>query len=656
MRIFTFFLPLILLFSPIVFSAPGDTTWVQGTQAQMSWHEKYEQEVTFPDDGKTYRKILMVFTLGKYNCPSGDQYCHQWDYTVLNSVMTETDTIEIARFITPFATQGWSRFNGNWTKDYVFDVTDYAPILKGEAVSSVFYQGYSGGFTADVKYAFIEGTPERDVIEVKQLQSGGLQYGNPNNPINDHLLVHNLISPEDAKSAELKVLITGHGMDNTSNCCEFTSKSYQIFKDDEQIATQAVWKDDCGVNQLYPQGGTWVYDRANWCPGEKVNALYHKIPGITEGNQNYDLQMRFPNYTGSGEYGSYNISSAIVYYGEMNKVLDASLEAIISPTTEDDYFRDNPGNLLPEVLIRNTGATTITSIEFAYGVKDSVVQTYVWEGDLASLEESRVVLEESETIKAITEAGGQGEYEFFVEIVKVNGEVDEDVTNNTLTSTFKVAPVFPGDLIVEFKTGSLRYGAISDASWKITDSEGNIVFERNNNAVRTTYMDTVSIAEPGMYQLKIETKQCMGLKWWAGPNSVAGYKAGSFKLLSGQGSLIGMTDYPNTGQASGDFGCEYVQNFMVIEPGTLALTEEDLLDKAINIYPNPAQGQINIKINEYTKGTTITIFDAVGKQVKELAVKDTVTNVVTSDFETGVYTFLIDSKGVKVAKRVIIVE
>ena len=31
--------------------------------------------------------------------------------------------------------------------------------------------------------------------------------------------------------------------------------------------TWRVWT-ECAGNPVYPQGGTWVYDRAGWCPGQ----------------------------------------------------------------------------------------------------------------------------------------------------------------------------------------------------------------------------------------------------------------------------------------------------------------------------------------------------------------------------------------------------
>ena len=28
---------------------------------------------------------------------------------------------------------------------------------------------------------------------------------------------------------------------------------------------------------LYPQGGIWIFDRANWCPGDKININKHDV-------------------------------------------------------------------------------------------------------------------------------------------------------------------------------------------------------------------------------------------------------------------------------------------------------------------------------------------------------------------------------------------
>src|ERR1700752_2563380 len=136
-----------------LFSNPGDTTWVQANNVNMEWYGNLDTLVHFPNGSTTYRKILMLFTLGEHPCPSGTTYCHQWDYTVLNYVLTPTDTIELSRFITPYANSGVPRFPSTWKQHYWYDVTDFAPVLKDSAVIRILYSGYSGGFTGNIKFA-----------------------------------------------------------------------------------------------------------------------------------------------------------------------------------------------------------------------------------------------------------------------------------------------------------------------------------------------------------------------------------------------------------------------------------------------------------------------------------------------------------------------
>src|SRR5690606_24951043 len=126
----------------------------------------------------------MVFTLGKYICPPNEQYCSDWDYTVQTKLMTPGgDTVELGRLITPYANS--MRMTANWKGVYQFDVTDFYPLLQNSNTVRVHYSGYSGGFTADVKFAFIEGTPERNVVGIKPLWKGGFNYGHGSTPIND---------------------------------------------------------------------------------------------------------------------------------------------------------------------------------------------------------------------------------------------------------------------------------------------------------------------------------------------------------------------------------------------------------------------------------------------------------------------------------------
>lgn len=177
----------------ISFAKPGDTTWVQAqNDVQLDWYNDFDAPVTFPSGSVSYRKIIMVFTLGKYQCPSGTQYCGDWDYTVQNFLMTPTDTFELSRLITPYANASYPRTPWGWKQRYYFDVTDFYPVLKNAATIRLSYHNYSGGFTGNIRFAFIEGTPPRNVTGIKRLWHGAFPFGNSANPIENYLPATNV--------------------------------------------------------------------------------------------------------------------------------------------------------------------------------------------------------------------------------------------------------------------------------------------------------------------------------------------------------------------------------------------------------------------------------------------------------------------------------
>ena len=70
----------------------------------------------------------------------------------------------------------------------------------------------------------------------------------------------------EASAYKLKAVISGHGHAGPRNCCEWDSKTHTYYINEWDLFRWNVWK-DCGNNPIYPQGGTWPFDRAGWCPG-----------------------------------------------------------------------------------------------------------------------------------------------------------------------------------------------------------------------------------------------------------------------------------------------------------------------------------------------------------------------------------------------------
>lgn len=639
----------LICLSNIANAAPGDTTWVPVQNGlQLTHYGSFDTSVVFPAGNTTFRKVYLVFTLGTYSCPSGAQYCHQWDYDVHNILMTPTgDTVELSRFITPFATSGTPGFPSNWKYRYIFDVSDYYPLLKNNATFRIFYSGYSYGFNATVSFAFVEGTPERDVIGIKRLWGGSYAYGNAADPIDNHIKPVSLVAPAGTQFAELKPTITGHGFD-ANQCCEFASHNYNVKFYGSTIETQTIWRADCGLNELYPQGGTWVYDRANWCPGSIVNPYDHKLPGVKGGNF-FTVDLDFDPYTNSNtSYGSYNIQGNLIYYGAYKKTVDASLESIIAPSDFEGNFRENPSNGQPILTVRNSGADTITSIQFAYNVQDSAATTYTWHGKLLPSAQTQIQLPELKSLRNLSLESATGTYGFMARIASVNGSADSDPHNDMLRSTFSVAPTWPNTFVVYMSTNTDGPGGVSETSWKITDAAGSIVASRTNANVSTVYTDTVSLAKTGMYKLTVMDAGCDGLNWWAGTIG------GRFAINDiNTGFPIPLHGNVSNGQFHDDFGCGFSQSFSTLGTGVGVATLAGQTASRLVAYPNPARNTAKVELYGLINvAGEISIMDATGKNVLTTRTSSASNLINLSGLASGIYNVVYRSDaGLKVSSR-----
>ena len=545
-------------------ASPGDTTWVQAqNDVQLTYYNDYDQSVTFPTGAVSYRKILMVFTLGKYQCPGGEQYCGDWDYTVQNYLFTPTDTVELSRLITPYANAGAPRTPWSWKQRYYFDVTDFYPLLRNNATIRLAYHNYSGGFTGNIKFAFIEGTPPRNVTGITKLWEGAFNYGDATT-IENNVPARIVTAPAGTQSAEMKFTVTGHGSDN-AGCSEFCSKYYQVRMNNTLLEQKQIWKSDCGSNNLYPQSGTWIYNRANWCPGEQVLPFSHVFPNVGSGTA-YIADVDFQTYTKSGS-GSpqYILSGYMIHYGGYNRTVDATLEEVLTPTNYEGSFRMNPAAGKPVVRIRNTGSTIINTVTFQYGVAGQAPQTYTVTGlSLGSMQQTIVNLAD---LTALSTLPNGSDYKFTATITGVNGAADNDALNNSLTTTFATAPIWPASFYMRLRTNNFP----TQTSWVLQDMNGTIISSRNPTAALTFYNDLIGPLADGAYKITVTDANCDGLYWWANSGSTG--LGAVFAQTADQSAIIPFThglpavvqngtqlSVPSYSQ---DFGCGFTQYFRV---------------------------------------------------------------------------------------------
>ncbi len=557
-------------------AAPGDTTRVTVvTDMRIPRYGAYDTLANLPHGGGPYRKILLHYVLGRYGC-GGAQYCGSWDYTTRVLLHPPfSDSLELARIITPYAsdwltagTPGPGRRH-----DYVTDVTDYAEQLtQGPRRLQYFYDGYSWGFTVSLYFEFIEGTPAHDVLRVQKIYDGWLPFGKTAEPIENRLTPQLAYVPggPPIDRVELKSLISGHGSDG-NQCAEFCAKYYDVFANQQYVGRQQLWRDDCGRNPVSPQTGTWVYDRANWCPGQGVQPLRHNLTPWAAPGASLEINLDMDPYTAPSQAntGGYIWHTQLIQYGPPAfAAADADLREVVSPTLDPNYARDNPACAGARVVLRNGGAAPLMSVGFRYRAGGGAWLTHQWTGNLAFQRDTTVALPLPATA-LLSGTGGQ----FTVVAETANGASDPNHFNDTLRSRYAATVALPAAFRVTFSTNGAAVGGFNETEWRLLDETGAVVRQRVRLANRTTYLDTLQLA-PGCYTFQVTDAGCDGFAWWANP----GAGSGVLRFLR-----------PTTGQAvrsiSGDFGCETTLRFRVAAPTGVA----DALEAAtlLDIYPNP---------------------------------------------------------------------
>lgn len=637
---------LLEVFSSTLKANPGDTTWVTiYNLRKITQYGNYDTTATLPS-GIRYRKMRLHYILGRYACSASEQYCGSWDYTTqIYAKPPGKDTVEIARVITPYATD-W--LNTNKKHDYIIEVSDYASALQGPTGFRFIYSGYSWGFTITLKLELIEGVPPMDALSVKNIYDGYYAYGKTIDPIENHLTAKTFSYTSPTSRPFIKNSVSGHGSDdNSTNCSEFCSKYYNLKINNSNVSQKQLWRNDCGLNNVYPQTGTWVYERANWCPGAVVWPIYHDLSTVTSANTTFTADVDMEPYTAPNQANAtagYQFTSQMINYSVPNHSVDVSIEDIISPTKDDNYLRSNPACKNPVIKIKNVGTNTVTSIAFTYGIVGNTPLTYTWTGSLNFLDEALVTFPPSLSIYTTNVTST-----FQASVVAVNGNSgDQNLFNNIYRSETTPVSVYPASFVVKIFTNNSTDQATSfnETSYKIYDENGNVVQSRNNLTNATLYTDTINNLTPGCYKLVIDDSGCDGYKWWA--NTAGGNGNVRFENL-----VIGNIFYnPN-----GDIGCQLIKYFVVAN--TTGITENIARQNEIEIYPNPASGSAFIKF-DLNKNQTVNykITDITGKLIQQKTlskIEGAYEQINISNLSNGVYlvSFELENKLI-ITKKLII--
>ncbi|MEO8068543.1 MAG: LamG-like jellyroll fold domain-containing protein [Flavobacteriales bacterium] len=579
-----------------------------------------------------------LHTLGTDGSPVDSSFnAGPWHYNnTLNYFGTpfpEVNDYEIGRYITPYGIGlSLGALGFRWT----YDITDYQWLLH----DSVELSAGNTQELIDLEFELIEGTPTRPVVN-QQRPWGGLNSYSYANLDNDVSLPSVVVNTDPAASQwSLRTRFTGHGHNSNDgtypHCCEWKDNTHFAYANGSQIDAWHIWlENDCALNPVYPQGGTWLGSREGWCPGDLVKDHSIEITPYVSGGQvtlDYDITPVPTNNQGMGG-GNYVVNMDLFEYGPCAQTLDAEVYLVKRPTDVGYYRRDNPICTPPLVTLRNSGSTTLTSVVFNYGVSGGVTETYTWNGSLP--------VARTEDVELPIGSGwfwqGDGNNLFTVTVSAPNGGADGYGENDSYTSHFDLPEVFAENFVLNYKTNNRPW----ENSLTISDIWGNVIFSRNNHTANTVYNDTLHLAT-GCYEFEFLDSGNDGLSYWADTQQGSGY----FRWRSQTGSLLENFET--------EFGRKIHKAFVI---GDIVGMAEQPLAVALKVFPNPAHGELTLIVDGLEDVQQLRVIDMNGHVLRNEQWNTATSARRTMDLRDaapGLYVVTLSSPDGTLQQRVII--
>lgn len=244
------------------------------------------------------------------------------------------------------------------------------------------------------------------------------------------------------------------------------------------------------------------------------------------------------------------------------------------------------GRLSPQVILRNDGATELTTATISYNVNGGTPIAYTWTGSLPYLSKDTLVLPEI-TFTPETQNN------LVVTVSEPNGQVDQYNDNNEKSQSFGVTTTyFQAPITLVLRTDERPL----ETTWEVLNQNGEVV-KNGGPYTEPNKVNIVplSIPENGSYRFVIRDLGGNGICCQHG--------TGLYKIADKTSQTI------YTGNS---FLREETVDFMV--SGVTGI--ESISNASINVTPNPATTYLEVEIpSEFKQGAQLSLYDVSGRCV-----------------------------------------
>ncbi|MCX6243573.1 MAG: T9SS type A sorting domain-containing protein [Bacteroidetes bacterium] len=246
------------------------------------------------------------------------------------------------------------------------------------------------------------------------------------------------------------------------------------------------------------------------------------------------------------------------------------------------------GSIAPIVTFRNNGNNPVTSLAIQYYVNGMTPNTFTWNGNLATLQETDIALP---AISFSPESSNN----LMIYAYQVNSATDQYPKNDTADITFGNAPVSHVYALLNLHTDK----APAETTWDLKDGSGSVVdaggpYTQQNHS----YTDTLHMAGIGCYTFTLYDAGGNGLCCSNG--------SGGYQLTTNTGSVI---------KQGTSFGSnEFTEINMDWATG---MEQYELSD--LKVFPNPVTGVANVSFNlKNAESVILNLYNSTGQLVKSV--------------------------------------
>ncbi|MBL8614538.1 MAG: hypothetical protein JNM72_02905 [Deltaproteobacteria bacterium] len=245
-------------------------------------HEEYEDKLITLPDATTMAGFDTLEIEVLMECPNRELAeignCGAWDY-IANMWLYDAETdsyLEMARFITTYHRES------HW----VVDASHALAWLQAGGERSIRYSWAPSWNTQPTIITVNlvlrnQGRGHRPTQAIPLFNGGAFNAGyNLREPVVVDV-------PEGAAKVELRAILTGHGMDASTNCAEFCRHSHHFTVGEatferrfNEAGTNRGCQDMIGEGVVPNQAGTWWFGRGGWCPGQEVHPWVEDLTAV----------------------------------------------------------------------------------------------------------------------------------------------------------------------------------------------------------------------------------------------------------------------------------------------------------------------------------------------------------------------------------------